>query len=75
MSEFILHAGERTDTRVTRSSFKGIERVDIRLYADVNGERRPTRKGVSIPIERVPDLITALQALSARVGSEIESEG
>lgn len=65
MSETILFASDWSDTRVTRSTFKGVDRIDIRQFIDIKGERRPTKKGVSIPLDRVPDLIAALQALSA----------
>jgi hypothetical protein len=64
MNEIILMAFERADIRVTRSTFKDVDRIDIRNYLDIDGERRPTKKGVSIPLDRVPDLIAALQALS-----------
>lgn len=65
MSETILFASDWSDTRVTRSIFKGVDRVDIRQFIDIKGERRPTKKGVSIPMDHVPDLIAVLQALSA----------
>jgi hypothetical protein len=44
--------------------FAGKPRVDIRIFADYGdtGEARPTKKGVSLPAERVGELIEALQA-------------
>jgi hypothetical protein len=66
MNEIILLATDRTDLRVTRSYFRGVDRVDIRTYMDIDGERRPTKKGVSIAREWLPDLITALLALEVR---------
>lgn len=65
MSEIILMAFERSDVRVSRSTFKGVDRIDVRTFVDIDGERRPTKKGVSIPLDRVPDLIDALRAMSA----------
>lgn len=65
MSEIILMAFDHSDVRITRSIFKGVERIDIRTFLDINGERRPTKKGVSVPLDRVSDLIDALRAMSA----------
>jgi len=62
-AEIVLYSTERTDTRVARSTFKGVDRIDIRTYMDIAGERRPTKKGVSIPVDRLTDLITALQSI------------
>lgn len=63
MNEIVIHAGDKWDIRASRSQFKGVDRIDIRTFVDIEGERRPTKKGVSIPLDRLPDLITALQAL------------
>ena len=39
------------EVRITKSMFKGSERIDIRLYAlDRDGEHKPTKKGISLPI-------------------------
>ncbi len=63
MNEIILYESGSVDVRITRAAYKGSERVDIRIWADIAGERRPTKKGVSVPLERVPVLIDALHAM------------
>ena len=52
--------------RLSRSEFKGVERIDVRhFYLDKDsGEFKPTKKGVSIPIEKIPALIKRLKAIS-----------
>ena len=44
--------GKRGDVlRVTAGEFKGVKRVDVRrYYEDDDGEKRPTQKGVSLPL-------------------------
>jgi hypothetical protein len=73
--EVILCASEKTDTRITLGTYRGIERVDIRIYCDINGERRPTKKGVSVPILLIPRLIESLQTLfdQSEAGPDIKT--
>ena len=50
------------DVRVSLGSYAGVELVDVRTFSDLrDGERRATKKGVSLKVERLPELITALQ--------------
>jgi hypothetical protein len=45
--------------------FRGVDLIDIRIHADFSGadkERRPTKKGIALKIEKLPDLIAALNA-------------
>lgn len=64
MSEIILYEAGSVDVRIKRAAFKGSERVDIRIWADIAGARRPTKKGVSVPLERVQALIDALRVVA-----------
>ena len=53
------------EVRVALTEFNGHALVDVRVYADFGGpagEKRPTRKGVSLARDRLPDLIAALQS-------------
>jgi hypothetical protein len=45
------------------AAYRGVDRIDIRVFADINGLGvfMPTRKGVSLKAEQLPDIITALQ--------------
>lgn len=52
----------REIVHVTPTTYKGHELVDIRIYAPVPGsDSVPTQKGVPVPLDRVPDLIAALE--------------
>ena len=68
MSEIIIFAADSYDIRVSRAFFKNIDRVDVRTFMDIAGERRPTKKGVSLPLDHLPDLIAALQTLARGAG-------
>lgn len=50
------------EVRISLSEFHGTPLVDLRVFADFKGEgeRQATRKGVSLKVERLPDLIEAL---------------
>jgi len=65
MNEAIIYAAGVIDVRLKRTAYKGSERIDLRIWCDIEGERRPTRKGVSVPLEHVPVLIDALRAMLA----------
>jgi hypothetical protein len=48
--------------RVTANTFQGHDLIDIRIYAKnfSTGEVGPTRKGISLNVDVVPELINAL---------------
>ncbi|MGU3541033.1 transcriptional coactivator p15/PC4 family protein [Methylobacterium sp. A54F] len=53
------------EVRVSLSTFNGYDLVDVRTFADFDGsggEKRPTRKGISLKREKLGELIAALQA-------------
>ena len=61
---------KKEEVRVCLAPFKGVSRIDVRTYAtwgDVE-ERRPTRDGINLPVESIPDLIRGLQAAAAEAG-------
>lgn len=53
------------EIRVSLTEFKGLKLLDIRVfaepYADEGQGRVPTKKGISLKVEKLPDLIAALQ--------------
>ena len=50
--------------RAKLRSFKGKAYADIRLhYTDAGGKVLPTKKGLSVPIGQLPDLVKAVNAL------------
>lgn len=50
------------EIRVALSEYKGVHLLDLRTYAAFGGadERRPTKKGVTVRLDRLDDLIDAL---------------
>jgi hypothetical protein len=56
------------ELRVSLPRFKGVELIDVRTFAQFgSGEeaKRPTRKGITLKIEHLPQLIDALTAALA----------
>ena len=52
------------EVRVSLSEYRGTHLVGIRVYANYKSpldERTPTKKGVALKVERLPELIAALQ--------------
>jgi hypothetical protein len=73
---------EKNSAEVVRTSiseFKGKQYVDFRVWtsgaAGDLGEKRPTKKGLTISTEILPDLLKAVQAaiLHVRYGEEDRS--
>ena len=61
---FTFRKNATEEVRVGLDSFKGRDLVSIRIWANYNSadsEKRPTRKGVSMKVEKLPQLIVALQ--------------
>lgn len=49
--------------RIEKKEYQGRERLDIRLYfEDDEGEWRPTKKGVGIPLDRVEEFLGNVRA-------------
>ena len=65
-----ISKNSQEEIRVSLSEFKGHRLVDVRTYADFDGqgERRATKKGISLKLEKLPDLIQALEAAAAQSG-------
>ena len=73
MDERVIGEAKRASgqaVRVTESEFKGKTYLGIRLWDSVNGEYRPTSKGLSVESGNAQDedaLVTACRALIAHV--------
>ena len=68
----LVHIGtvpkNRTEeVRVGLSDFRGRNLVDVRVYAAIGatGRSEPTKKGISVAVERLPELIAALTEAKA----------
>ena len=56
------------EIRVSLDSYNGHDLLDVRTYADFSGagERRATKKGISLRVDALPELITALHKAEAQ---------
>jgi hypothetical protein len=57
--------GKRSEVRASLSNYRGELRADIRLWVPGDGEDElvPTKSGISVPVEDLPRLLEAVQAL------------
>ena len=56
--------GKSDEVRISLESYKGQDLIDVRLFmrlSDPSGEIIATKKGVSLPIDCLPDLAGAIQ--------------
>ena len=52
------------EIRVALSEYRGYNQIGIRIFANydsVHAEKRPTKKGINLRVNRLPELIAALQ--------------
>jgi len=67
MSEVIARFEKNSfeEVRISLTEFKGKELIDIRVYYQPEGEEemRPTKKGITISLDKFPELQKGLAAL------------
>ena len=57
----VFRKNKTEDVAITIGEFEGHRLVSIRVFADVGGdEKRPTKKGVSIRVQLLPELLRLL---------------
>lgn len=65
-----LPLGDAAEVRLTLETVNNLARVDLRTWADDKlgavVVRGPTRKGVSLPVEALPDLVSAVVEAEAK---------
>lgn len=62
----VLPRGQNGEIRCSTDVFGGRELVHFRSWAPINGEMRPTKQGVAVSVDEVPDLIDALAEFLAQ---------
>lgn len=67
--EFV-EGGHGAMIRASVSTFRGRERLDLRQWMEIDGELRPTKKGISVPVDFLPELEQAVAALRQAVDPE-----
>ena len=65
----VIPKNSKEEVHVALSSFKGRSLIDVRTYAVWGDDPAPrqTRNGVSLNVDKLPDLIAALQAAAAEI--------
>ena len=60
------------EIRVRLSRFKGYDFVDVRIFVEPHDseERRPTKRGIALRVERLPELLEALREAERAARSE-----
>ena len=66
----VIPKNSKEEVHVALSTFKGKNLIDVRVYAQWGDDPapRPTRNGVSLNVDRLPDLIRALQEAASQAG-------
>ena len=68
----LVHSFDKSSTeqvQVSLSTFKGKTYVDLRIYYKASdGEYRPTKKGVTLSPDLLPELGEAIRKLIEKVG-------
>ena len=64
----IIRKNGLEEIRVSLDSYNGHDLPDLRTYANFGGagERRATKKGISLRVDALPELITALHKAEAQ---------
>jgi hypothetical protein len=61
----VMKKNSRESLVISRSDYKGIDLVDIRtFFTNEKGDLSPTKKGVSIRLELLDELIASLSAVA-----------
>lgn len=64
-----IHKNAREDVRITLSQYQGRNRLDVRQWADYRAGgvevRGPTKAGVNLSVDQIPELIEGLQLAHA----------
>lgn len=63
-----LPRNDREEIRIALSSFKGKARCDVRVWYLAGDEYRPGRQGISLPIEQLPEILSALRGACDELG-------
>lgn len=52
----------REEVRISLSEFRGVDLINLRIWFDAkDGDKRPSKDGLALRLEKLPDLIQALQ--------------
>lgn len=63
-----LNKNARENVRIALDTYQGVELIDLRVTVDLNssGIQTPTKKGLSLRVQMLPDLIKALMVANEK---------
>lgn len=64
-----LEKNRRERVRVALDEYEGVKLIDLRVTVEMtatSGVQTPTKKGLSLRVEMLPELVGALQAAEAK---------
>lgn len=64
----VIPKNSRQEVRVALREFRGAQFCDVRIFAEFAGTtdaRSPTKEGVAVAFDKLPDMIAALQDAQA----------
>lgn len=67
--------GEGEEVRVSIGEYKDKKYLDIRYYFEMNGEMKPTKKGITIRPRELPEFIEMVTRADDILSGRIEAGG
>jgi hypothetical protein len=70
----VIKKNSRESIVISQTEFKGNDLVDMRIFfTNKDGELSPTKKGLSIRLEKLDELVATLSALSQDINRAKET--
>jgi hypothetical protein len=67
----VVKKNSRESIVISQTEFKGNDLVDIRIFfTNKDGELSPTKKGITIRLEKLDELVATLSAFSQAIEQE-----
>ena len=65
-----MEKNSQEEIRFTLQEYRGTDLIDIRVYFDPgSGKRKPTKKGISVPVERFDEFMQCLKNVKKTVST------
>ena len=55
-----MEKNSQEEIHFSLQEYRGTDLLDIRVYFDDSGKKKPTKKGISIPLDRLEEFMTNL---------------
>lgn len=65
-----MDKNSQEEIRFSLQKYRGTDLIDIRVYFDTgSGKRKPTRKGISIPVDRFDEFMECLKNVKKTIST------